>query len=220
MNWLRMFRKVKGVFKDDLRITKKYKAIGTSFATFDGILTKIEEVDSNGSKANKGTYEDKINKKDEMAHEAVELASAASAYARDEQDAELLAVLDTSYGDIRYADEQTAYSLGMGIYNQLDELGPALEYYLVTAEDLVGLKEVIDSCHDLLENSGSQDSVARTLQLAGLFQQGNDHLNNHLDKLVTRIKRKEPKFYDTYQNACVIIDLGGGRKQKGTENDA
>jgi hypothetical protein len=52
--------------------------------------------------------------------------------------------------------------------------------------------------------------VARTPQLAGLFRKANDHLGEHLDKLVTRIKRKEPVFYDTYQNARVIIDLGKG----------
>jgi hypothetical protein len=28
-----------------------------------------------------------------------------------------------------------------------------------------------------------------------------------------RIKRKEPVFYDTYQNARVIVDLGKGRKE-------
>jgi hypothetical protein len=48
--------------------------------------------------------------------------------------------------------------------------------------------------------------VARTRQLAGLFRKANEHL----DKLVTRIKRKEPVFYDTYQNARVIVDLGKG----------
>jgi hypothetical protein len=52
--------------------------------------------------------------------------------------------------------------------------------------------------------------VARTRQLAGLFKKANEHLSEHLDKLVTRIKRKEPVFYDTYQNARVIIDLGKG----------
>lgn len=149
-----------------------------------------------------------------MANEAAELAAAASAYAKDQGDAALLAVLGISYSDMRYGDEQTAFNLAMTVYNELSELGAALENYLITAEDLAALKEAIDAYHALLEDSGGQESVARTRQLAGLFKQASDHLNEHLDKLVMRIKRKEPLFYDTYQNARVIIDLGGGKKQE------
>jgi hypothetical protein len=209
-----MCRKVKGVFTENSAITDKYPPIGVSFGTFSELLDEIEKVSAAGSRSTKGTYEEKQDRKELMAHEVAEHAAAASAYAKDKGDAELLAVLAISYSDIRYGDEQTAYNLAMTVYNELSELGPELENYLVTAEDLAALKEAIDGYHALLEDSGGQESVARTRQLAGLFKKANEHLSEHLDKLVTRIKRKEPVFYDTYQNARVIIDLGGGKKQE------
>jgi len=66
----------------------------------------------------------------------------------------------------------------------------------------------------MLEDSDGQESVARTRELAGLFKKANDHLNDHLDKLVMSIRLRESESYDTYQNACVIIDLGKGRKEE------
>jgi len=214
MNWLRMFRKVKGVFTDNSAITGTYQPIGLSFTTFNDLLGEIEVVSAADSRTTTGSYEDKVNKKETMALEASEMASAASAYAKDQGDTELLAVLGISYSEIRYSDEQSSYSLAMTVYNELSTLGSVLEAYMIAVEDLTALKASIDAYHTTLENTGGQDSVARTRQLAGLFGKANDHLRDHLDKLMTRIKRKEPVFFDTYTNARVIIDLGGGRKQE------
>jgi hypothetical protein len=129
MNWLRMFRKVKGVSIENGAITDKYPPIVASFNTFGGQLDEIELVSAADSRSTKGTYEEKQDRKGSMACEASELAAAASAYAKDQGDAELLAVLDISYSDIRYGDEQTALNLATTMYNEVSELGAALENY-------------------------------------------------------------------------------------------
>ena len=148
-----------------------------------------------------------------MARGMAELASAPYAYAKDVKDTELMAVLDISYGVIRYADYQAAHSMAMAVYNELSGLLAELEDYLLTAEDLDTLKQAIGNYHASLKNTQGQDSVARTRQLAGLFNQANEQLREHLDKLMNRIQRKEPVFFDTYTNARVILDLGAGRKK-------
>jgi hypothetical protein len=214
MNWLRMFRKVKGVSIENSAITDKYPPIVASFNTFGALVDEIELVSAADSRSTKGTYEQKLEKKEAMALEAAELAAGGLALAKDKGDTELLAVLDISYSEMRYGDEQTAVGMATTIHDELSELGAELENYLVSAEDIAALKEAIDAYKAMLEDSGGQESVARTRQLAGLFKKANDHLNDHLDKLVMRIRRKEPVFYDTYQNARVIIDLGKGRKEE------
>lgn len=161
----------------------------------------------------------KLELKDTMARETAELASAAYAYAKDVKDTELTAVLDISFSEIRYADDQAAHSMSMAVYNELSGLLAELEDYLVTAEDLNTLKQVIGDYHACLENTQGQDSVARTRQLAGLFNQANEQLREHLDKLINRIQRKEPVFFDTYTNARVILDLGAGRKKETPPGD-
>jgi hypothetical protein len=212
-NWHRMYQKVKGVFTANAAITAKYKPVEASFAVFDGLLDEIEQVETAGAVRTTGVFENKIDLKEAMANEAVELASGAFAYAKDKGDTELMAVLSVNFSAIRYGDDQSAYHLAMAVYNELKDHVAELEDFLVTAEDLDGLKQAAERYHAVLQNSRRQDSVARTRQLAGLFGRANDHLSGHLDKLMTRIQRKEPVFYDTYTSARVIVDLGGGRKQ-------
>ena len=89
MNWLRMHWKVRGVMRENDTILSKYAPIGASYGTFDVMLNEIEVVSAADSKTTTGSYEDKANKKETMAPEFSELASAASAYAKDQGDAEL-----------------------------------------------------------------------------------------------------------------------------------
>jgi hypothetical protein len=70
MNWLRMFRKVKGVFSENGAITDKYPPIGASFNTFGGQLDEIELVSAADSRSTKGTFEEKQDRKGIMASEA------------------------------------------------------------------------------------------------------------------------------------------------------
>ena len=102
INRFRMYRKVNGVFSDNAEIVDQYPPIGKSFGVFSGIEAKIEKIDVAGSLTTSGTFESKLELKETMALEMVELASAAFAYAKDKGDTELAAVLDVSFSDIRY----------------------------------------------------------------------------------------------------------------------
>lgn len=218
-NKFRMHRKVKGVFTKNPDISDKYPAIKSSFGSFDTLFTKIEKTDSSGAKSTSGTFESKLELKESMANEVDELASAAFAYANDKKDTELAAALDVTYSEIRYADDQEAFSQASALYDELMGLDPAeLEGYMISADDLTNFNNIVKLYHKNLQSTKGQDSVARTRQLAVLFSEITDHLYKHLDKLVGRIKRKEPVFFDTYTNARVIHDLGKGPKKK-RDND-
>jgi hypothetical protein len=218
-NKFRMHRKVKGVFTKNPDISTKYPAIGASFGSFDTLFTKIDKIDTAGAKPTSGTFESKLELKESMANEVDELAAAAFAYANDKKDIELAAALDVTYSEVRYADDQEAFSQSSAVYDELIGLDPAeLEGYMISAEDLINFKNVVELYHTNLQSTKGQDSVARTRQLAVLFREITDHLYKHLDKLVGGIKRKEPVFFDTYTNARVIHDLGKGPKSTG-DND-
>ena len=218
-NKYRMHRKVKGVFSGNPDISDKYPAIKKSFGSFDVLFEKIGKTDSTGVKSTSGTFESKLELKESMANEVDELASAAYVYAKDKKDTELAAALDVNYSEIRYTDDQEAFSQASALYDELKGLDPAeLEGYMISAEDLTNFKNIVDRYHSNLENTKGQVSVARTRQLAVLFKEITDHLDEHLDNLVGRIKRKEPVFFDTYTNARVIHDLGKRPKPK-RDND-
>ena len=212
MNWLRMYRKVNGVFTDQKDVVAKYPPIGKSYQTFVGPLGQIETIASEGALSG-GSFESKEEMKESIGSLGSELAASGYVYAQDIGNTELAAVLDVSYSEIRYADDQTTLSLAMAVHKELEGLLTPLEAYMITKSDLKELKQLIDAYRSSLENTKSVDSVARTRQLAGLFSKASAHLSDHLDKLMQRIKRKEPVFFDTYTNARVILDLGSGRKK-------
>ena len=216
MNWLRMHHKVQGVFKDHEDVVEKYLPIGKSFGTFDGLVGKIETIASEGALSG-GSFESKEELKESIGSLVSELAASGYVYAGDTGNTELAAVLDVSYSEIRYADDQSTLSLAMAVYKELEDLLIPLEAYMVTKSDHKELKHLIDAYKASLENTRSVDSVARTRQLAGLFSKASTHLRDHLDKLMRRIKRKEPVFYNTYTNARVIIDLGSRSKVEAPE---
>ena len=51
-----------------------------------------------------------------------------------------------------------------------------------------------------------------TTFLVGLFKQGDDLRKSQLDKLMVSYKNNESVFYNTYQNARNIVDLGSRRR--------
>ena len=215
MNWLRMYRKVKGVNTDHKDVVAKYPPIGKSYQTFEGSLSQIETIASEGALSG-GSFESKEKMKESIGSLASELAASGYVYAKDIGSSELAAVLDVSFSEIRYADDQTTLSLAMAVHKELEGLLTPLKEYMITKSDLKELKQLDDAYKASLENTKSVDSVARTRQLPGLFSKASAHLSNHLDKLMHRIKRKEKVFFDTYTNARVILDLGSGRKKMET----
>ena len=213
MNRLRMYRKVNGVYTNHKDVVARYVPIVKSYQTFEGSFSQIETIASEGALSG-GSFESKEEMKESIGSLVSELAASAFVYAKDIGNTELAAVLDVSYSEIRYADDQTTLSLATAVLKELEGLLNPLEAYMITKSDLKELQQLIDAYKVSLQNTKSVDSVARTRQLAGLFSQASAHLSTHLDKLMQRIKRKEPVFFDTYTNARVIFDLGAGRKKE------
>ena len=215
-----MCHKVKGSFANNKRITDKYPIIGESVDKTNNLIGQIEATDKEGASSTLGTYRSKIELKESMAMEASELASAAFAYAKAKKDTELQAVLEISYSDIRYVDDQEAYTTASALHSELSALDPAeIEKYLISAKDLRNFNSQVELFHSIRENTNHQFSVARNRKLTGLFKQITDHLKDDLDNLMNRIKRKEPEFYDIYTNARVIHDLGKSPKKKRDDED-
>lgn len=155
--------------------------------------------------------------KEEMSLLAEELAAPGFVYARKTNNADLQGILDVSYSEIRYADDQSAYRMASAVHSALADELTNLGVYMVNQENLDELLGLTEEYKARLENTSSEDSVARTKQLKVLFRKTSEHLKNETDKLMLRVKRKEPVIYDAYRQARVIVDLGRSRKR--TESD-
>lgn len=214
MNKLRMYRKVNGVANTYQTAIGKYAPILNANQAFEGNLSQIEEVLAAQEGTQDISAEEKEGRKESMALECSELAAAGFVYAKESGNTALQSVLEVSYSEVRYTDDQSAYNTARAVCSALKEVQPDLEAYMISADDLAKLDGLVEGFKLAMKSTSGQDSVARTRQLAGLFKKTSEYLRDHLDKLMMRVRRKEPVLYDAYTNARVIVDLGGEKKKE------
>ncbi len=206
----RSYTAIKQVFDDNAAIINTYGPLTVEVTIFNEKLAGIDQLSVSRGIDTSGVTNAKSLAKDHMAEVASEIASAGHAYAYGQQNHELMAIFNQSYSDIRYASDQSAAETALLIYQEASKLAGPLQDYLVTAEDSDELKQSIDQFKALTERQEGRLSLnpANTKQLSILFRDMDNLLSNRLDKLIYKIKRKQPVFYDTYGNARGIRDLG------------
>jgi len=162
-----------------------------------------------------GVTDQKSIRKEELAEIASEMAAAGYSYAYGQDDAELMAVFDYSYSEIRYATDKNAVNIASMILQETEKRIDELQEEMVAAEDLQELKERLKQFQVLtVKQEGMMSSgVAGTKRMAVLFREMDELLSKRLDKLMYKIKRKEPVLFDTYSNAREIRDLGRRKRE-------
>ena len=143
MNRLRMYRKVHGFSNSNDEFLTRYPAVGKSFKAFGSWLKKLEKVTQVQAGFVTTNAKTKLEVKDEMAQQTVELAAAGYAYAKETNNTDLMSVLDVSYSEIRYADEQSAYSMTMAVLSGLEAELSNLENYMISQEDLDAMQKAL-----------------------------------------------------------------------------
>lgn len=202
-----MLQSLIGVFNDFNTILSQYAII---LQTAEQIKTKNSAIGQTHmllTADGTATTSEKREVKEKMAVLSGELAAAGAAYAADKGLLVLEKTLHVSYSDVRYGTDAEAIALAEMIHSELSGIAIAeLQEYLVTQEDLDELDGLTGSFDTASEQKGSVKSqrVAATKQLALLFDEM-DTLLEKCDRLLKRIQRKEPEFYNTYANARMVV---------------
>jgi len=208
-NKLRSYTNITAVLLSNQSIYEVYPVIKIAVENFTAIVDQIKILATHSSIDNTGVTEQKTIIKEKLSTLAGELAASGSAFAVDLNNKEMEAALDFSYSDIRYARDNDTISITSAIYNELAEHNGKLADYLVTDEDKSALKKLIDDFEVVSQNKGLQHSqnVSDTKQLCLLFKDADALLTQKLDRLLMRLRRKAPSFYNAYLNARNIQDL-------------
>jgi len=208
-NKLKSYNDITAVLSANQSVYEVYPVIKMAVENLFSIITQIKTLATQSAIDNTGITEQKTVIKEKLSSLAVELAASASAYAVDLNDKEMEAALDFSYSDIRYARDNDTISITSAIYNELAEHNGKLTDYLVTDDDKSALKRLIDDFEEVSKNKGLQhsQSVSDTKKLCLLFKEADGVLTQKLDRLLMRLRRKAPSFYNAYLTARNIIDL-------------
>jgi len=208
-NKLNSYNDIIAVLSSNQPVYEVYPVIKLAVENFNAIINQIKNIATQSAIDNTGITEQKTVVKEKLSNLAVELAASASAYAVDLNDREMEAALDFSYSDIRHARDNDTISITSAIYNELAEHNGKLADYLVTNDDKSALKKLIDDFEKVSKNVGlhNSQSVSDTKKLCLLIKEADAVLTNKLDRLLMRLRRKAPSFYNAYINARNSIDL-------------
>jgi len=157
----------------------------------------------------------KVDVKEALVSQAVELAAAAHAYASapavaDPELAQKMALSKSAFpvGGEAVMVAKCKEVLGV-VTENLEALGP----YGITQAKVTNLKKKIELFRSVETRPRQRKTAvsAATQQLRDLFEEADSILKSRIDKLVVQFEASAPEFYHEYQAARIIVGNATGR---------
>ncbi len=145
-------------------------------------------------------------------------AANALVYAISENDNELKTLFDHTKSSLTKGNEIEICNNCHKIFTDIVKIEDKLVPDYIPAEDLIKMKEAIETATNLLDKPQGVRRKRKTNKenMEKAFKRILDLLKDELDKLMLNYKVKYPDFYTQYSNARVI---GGWKKKKDDEDE-
>ncbi|MCU4157457.1 hypothetical protein J1N10_15880 [Carboxylicivirga sp. A043] len=212
-NKMAMYMATNNVFKTFNTELSTIPALADSISEFDNLLSKIDathQVQMSYSSANSKL---KLKEEAEMIQATIQVAAAIYVYAHSNNMPDLKSKVMVTPSKLKGMTDKKLKTACMNIYELAITLVDKLGDYGVTAEAVENLKKEIDDFAALIA-SPRGEIVTRsqaTAELKELFEQADDLLKNKIDKLMVMLEMAQPKVYNTYLAARIIVDLKAGK---------
>jgi hypothetical protein len=150
----------------------------------------------------------------EMIDATVQLAAAMFVYAQIENKPDLLEKCKVSPSSLGIMSAEKLKTICSIIHAEALQLGDKLVNFGKSADDISQLKTEIEEYSPLI--GAPRDAIVTRAQarqeLDILMKEANDLIRNKSDKLSELFKDSQPKLYNTYKAARVIVDLRAGKQ--------
>ncbi len=213
-NKISMFRAVNTVFITYPTELGTIPVLVGFIQTVGDNLAEIEEVLLIQQGITTGAGKLKTKEEDEMIEATVQMAGCMFVYAQMNNLPDLQVKCAISSSQLSVMSDEDVKTACLNIYAEAARLNGALTDYGKTPEDIARLKKEIDDFAALIASPRSA-IVTRsqaTRELARLVTETNDLLRLKVDKLMEQFKTTNPKLYNTYKAARVIVDLRAGKQ--------
>ena len=148
---------------------------------------------------------------------AYEVAAATRACAVASSNKELAKRVDFSRSDVGKGRDTEVVARCQDIWTAATQNVGSLGDYGVNQAKLNALKKKIENFQAVQAKprQGKATSSSATKELAKLFRDVDELLNDRLDALAVQFKDSQPAFFNAYNTARAIVDSPGGRTSKG-----
>ena len=210
-----------GVLGKNQSIVDGKMALARNVNDFRSSITEIKERDGMYQTISKGATAVKHSAEDTLIENLVDTAGVLYVYGEETDNKPILETCNlTESGLKNMRDTEVAQTADM-VISLLDEYAEPLVEYDLTQEMIAELKSnkaAFDNASQDKEVKFSEGKDARA-KLNNSFQKSNAILKK-IDKLIELARKSDPDFYNQYQNARMIRDLGLGTRKAGTQEVA
>lgn len=209
-----MYLAIQNVCNANKTIWSGLPAFVETFTNFENIITDINIQRQIQEGKTIGVTENKQKEKDEMIQKTIEIASVVYAYAAKIKDNELRQKVNYSPSTLQDKRDTELKDICQLIHDEANTVISYIADYGKSSADLVKLQKEINDYTDILAKPRTAvgTKATATTKLVELFQNSDDLLNNQIDKLIISYQNTSPKFYQQYQSARIIINLGENTK--------
>jgi hypothetical protein len=191
-------------------------ALLSAKADFDSLVKQIDERDRQKEEALAGKKATKYQAKDDLIAAAVKTSAAVVAYACKNKNNELRDRVETTPTHLKQGRDTELVNTVTAIHVAAQEVIAKLADYGINEHSQADLSGKIAAFDDAIKNreAGIADRSAAGIDLSKLFDAADALLKEQLDKLIELVKANHEMFYNSYQAARVIKDLGIGSKER------
>lgn len=216
-----MFLAVHGICNDKKSIWIELPGFVNTFNKFEEIISKIDDQRQIQEGITLGVTESKHKEEGEMVQITLEIAANVYAYASLIDDQELRNKVNYSPSTLRNARDTILKDICQSVHDAASEVVSELGDYGVTPEILEKQQKEIDEFAEILAKPRKAISTRATAtsRIEELMKEGDDLLRHQLDKLMVNYKVREPEFYNMYQNARKLVNIGRRSENEELENE-
>ncbi len=215
-NKLAMYQSVLSLMKANGAKTATLPALAGVVGEFEGLLHRIAAKDSERGDKMTGLLQQRNAALDDLIERTVAVGSALTALAHARRDVTMKEKVKVRFSALRAMRPPEIEERARAIHAFAMENKAALADYGMTDAVLKGLASAGDTFHHSVEalGAGFAGKVGARLTMTDLFDETDALLKDSLDSLMKVMSRSEHQFYDEYQAARVIKDLGTRRRNQ------
>jgi len=220
-----MRKTLEAVFSENRLIIDEYPALMESVTRLGIVLGEIDGLDKQFITSVDGKTSTKNLIEDELIEELMPVKAALYAYAVRSKNEELRVLAKDSESTLRRIPDAELLKKTELITAEAEKHKTDLADYKITEEVITELKSktsLYAAAIDGKDTSFANRSALR-IALTNKFDEADEIITEELDHLIELVRKSHPLFYDQYQAAITIKDLGGAHKaveeEKKTESN-
>lgn len=188
--------------KDNESVTKELPGIARTYNAAKALLDSINAADTMRQHKLTAVTAGKLQFRNEIAHQALMVASAIVSYAAEKNDEELKKAMTYNPSDLFYAQVNKLGAMVATIVETAKPLAATLKDYGITEEMFTAFARQAESFQERISHPVNTRAEHKTAgqQINEWLNQLRDILDKQLDGLMLQFKFSQPDFYKQYFN--------------------